>query len=340
MEIPEQPAAGDSSSTALKGSWVVEPSKQTGQVKVKLERSSGGRRSSNSTYVPATSLQGWTPSLSTSTTRERVRLLWRRDAGTFRLEGFVQSGKGSGTLTFDPDGEFAGELRRMGYADVDDEKLYLLASHDVGRAFIAELAAEYPRTTLDELVQMSIFGVDGAFIRALKELGYDHLKVDRLVGMRIHGVSPEFIRSLCMMGYKDLSLDQLVGMRIHGVTPEFIESFRPLGYFPLPVDKLVGMRIHGVTPEFVTSLNKIGYKNLPLDQLVGMRIRGISPELIAELKDLGYDHLPVEQLITMRIHGVSPEYIRSLQQAGWKGAPVGEMVKMRIHGIRPPAAAR
>lgn len=92
--------------------------------------------------------------------------------------------------------EFADEIARAGYANLDHDKL----------------------------VQFKIQGVTPEFIQQLRDLGYTHVAADDLVAMRIHGVSPEFIRRVNAAGYKRVPIEKLVQMRIFGIEPEMVKA--------------------------------------------------------------------------------------------------------------------
>src|SRR5689334_17850430 len=46
--------------------------------------------------------------------------------------------------------------------------------------------------SLDQLMQMRMFGVDSAFIREMREAGFGDLSLDKLIEMGVHGVDADF----------------------------------------------------------------------------------------------------------------------------------------------------
>ncbi|MGH9421319.1 MAG: hypothetical protein ACRD3J_15180, partial [Thermoanaerobaculia bacterium] len=211
-----------------------------------------------------------------------------RDAGTLHFTGSFQHGEGVGRFTFEPNVSYAATLRGLGVAasDLDDDRLFSLAMHDVSASFIQEM----------------------------QSLGYRE-EIGKYVAFRIHGATPQFVRDINALGYHP-DAGQLVAFRIHGATAEFIREIRALGYQP-DEHQLVAFRIHGVSPEFVKGMKELGVRDLDQDNLVALRIHGASTDYVRELRDLGYTNLSATELVQMRIHGVSSDYIRDLRSAGY-----------------------
>src|SRR5262249_18463239 len=75
-----------------------------------------------------------------------------REAGTFACEGYLKAGKGAGTFVFHARPEVAGQMRALGFGDVDDGKLFSMAVHDVGPRFAGEIQSTgIAVTTTDQL---------------------------------------------------------------------------------------------------------------------------------------------------------------------------------------------
>jgi hypothetical protein len=233
-----------------------------------------------------------------------------REAGTLHFTGTFQHGDGAGRFTFEPNSAYAATLRGLGIAanDLDDERLFTLAVHDVSSNFIKEMQSLGYREDLDQYVAFRIHGATPEFVREINALGYRPDGGD-LIAFRIHGATPAFIRDIRALGYQPDAAD-LVAFRIHGVSPEFIRGMKELGVLDLGSENLVALRIHGASVEYVRDLRDLGYRNLSADDLVSMRIHGVSPGYIRDLKNAGFANIPVEKLVEMKIHGIDAEYVR------------------------------
>jgi hypothetical protein len=239
--------------------------------------------------------------------RQDVHFVVTRDAGKIECEGFLNNGEGAGVFHFQPDPNYAREMRTLGFpVDGSGEE--------------------------DRQYSMAVMEVSLEFARQMKGEHLTDLDADKLIAFRIHGVDAAFIEGVRAAGLKISDSDKLVAFRIHGVTPQMISFLHQAGYSP-DEDTLIAMRIHGATPEWMTELKSRGYDHVDLEKLIAFRIHGVSPEFIEKLQGLGYSHPGPDELVAMRIHNVTPEYISQLRSRGMQNLSIDQLVSMRIHGI-------
>ncbi len=282
------------------GDWTLRKSNEPGKVEFSLIEHRRGGSSDHSSDWPASSFAGVDFS---KPGRQDVRFTVSRDAGKIECEGYLNNGEGAGIFHFQPDPNYAREMRALGFS-IDEDKLFTMAVMDV---------------SLD-------------FARQMKNEHIEGLDADKLIAFRIFGVTAAFIEQLRSEGLKISDAEKLVAFRIHGVTPEMVHALHQDGYSP-DEDNLIAMRIHGATPEWIADLKKRGYDHVDLDQLIAFRIHGVSPEFIEKLQSLGYSHPDPDELIAMRIHGVTPDYITAMRGRGMQNLSIDQLVSMRIHGI-------
>jgi hypothetical protein len=282
------------------GNWTIGKSDEPGKVEFSLiERHRDGNSSHESDW-PASSFPGVDFSKSG---RQDVHFTITRDAGKIECEGFLNDGAGAGIFHFQPDRNYAGEMRKLDFS-VDEDKQYSMAVQDVSLEFARQMRNEHlSDLDADKLIAFRIFGVDSAFIEDLRSAGLNVSGSDKLVAFRIHGVTPQMIRSLHQAGYSP-DEDTLIAMRIHGATPEWMEELKKRGYDHVDLEQLIAFRIHGVSPEFIEKLQGLGYKHPDPDELVAMRIHNVTPEYISDLRSRGMHDLSIDQLVSMRIHGI------------------------------------
>src|SRR5262249_53487458 len=106
--------------TAGRTKWRVENGGTAVFVQLSLQRSGQHGSGSSSPPVPIAELSGLTEA-QVETTGD-VRFTWKRDAGTFALEGRFQDGDGAGHFAFTPSPEYQADMKRRGYGAIDDEK--------------------------------------------------------------------------------------------------------------------------------------------------------------------------------------------------------------------------
>ena len=112
------------------------------------------------------------------------------------------------------------------------------------------------------------------------------LNQDQLMEMSIHGVNADYVRKMRGLGLGELSPEQLVEMKIHGVSAKFVEAMRELGYRDLKLGEVIEMSIHGVSADYVRKMKEQGFSDLTVGKLVEMQIHGLSPELVSEMRSL------------------------------------------------------
>ena len=264
--------AGVARAEEFKGTWTIRPAEDTGRVYFGLQHHMHGGTSNNESDWDLGEFMGLDLA-----TRDRhdVKFSIARDAGRFECDGFIREGEGAGVFHFMPNASYAKEMAAIGFPDVDDQKQFAMAVHDVSIAYAKEMKARnLKHLDTDKLLAFRIFRITDNFIRELRAEGLAADDADRLVAFKIHGVTPAMIHATRAAGL-DPSEEQLIAFRIHGVTPEFIEKVEAQGYQHPAPEQLVAMRIHGVTPEFIAGMKSRGMKDLTIDKLVNLKIHGI-----------------------------------------------------------------
>jgi hypothetical protein len=283
------------------GDWTIRHSEEADKVEFSLIEHHGGGTSSHESDWPASSFSGVDFS---KPGRQDVHFVISRDAGKIECEGFLNNGEGAGIFHFEPDANYAGEMRKLGFS-VDEEKQYGMAVQDVSLEFARQMKSEHLEDLdADKLIAFRIFRVDSAFIEELRSAGLKISDSDKLVAFRIHGVTPQMIRSLHQAGYSP-DEDTLIAMRIHGATPEWMEELKKRGYDHVDLEQLIAFRIHGVSPEFIDKLQHLGYSHPEPEELVAMRIHNVTPEYISDMRSRGMANLSIDQLVSMLIHGIN-----------------------------------
>lgn len=255
-------------------SWMVteREAPARGEVQFTITTKGSGSRSMTSHPVALAELQGLTTAQLSARSAQTVRFRLVRDAGVLSCEGSASRGKGIGDCDFQDSVGFARVLQQRGFGAPKAGQLFTLALHDVGGAYIDELARQRMATvSVDDLVRASQHGVTLGYLRAMQR--YRAGSLVALVRTRDHGVDPDFIGELAALGYRDLPLDALVRARDHGVDADYIRGLSAAGYRGLPMETLVRMRDHGVDVGFARRANAGGQRLEP-EALIRRRDRG------------------------------------------------------------------
>lgn len=174
-----------------------------------------------------------------------------QDAGTFEFEGTFRSGRGTGDFRFRPNRQFTSTLRSLavqGVGEVTDHQLKNLAYGGVGATAIREFKAlGFAPLTLENAIDLAIYGVTPNYVRELQSLGVgDASTIRGVIDLRIYNVSAEYVRELAALGYRGLSGERLSEMRRGRVTPAFIRSVHEAGYHNVSPELLIDMRKRGI----------------------------------------------------------------------------------------------
>jgi hypothetical protein len=304
-------AAARAGAGEIQGSWTARISKDPGKLYVSLRTD---RHDQMGSTFDRSTFSGLSSGDLESKAVVPVEFKMRREAGTLSFNGSFQNGRGEGDFTFASDPEYVRKLRSMGVrfgsTRGDDHELMNLALFDVSTAFIRSMRNVGYDETLDKYVAFRIFRVDPEYVREMASLGFDHLSADKLTETRIHGATPDYIRSMRAAG-DDLTLDQYIQSRIFQITPEYAQKIARAGYPDLDRDQLVQFRIQNVTPEFIEGLRAEGYSHLPAQKLVEMRIFNVTPSFIRRANQARGHRVPVDKLVEMRIFNLDPEDVKA-----------------------------
>jgi beta-lactamase regulating signal transducer with metallopeptidase domain len=226
---------------------------------------------------------------------------------------------------------FIDDMNKAGYRNLTADQLIALKIQGVDGAYVRGVREEGYQPTVDQLLAMRIHGVTPQYIDQFKERGWK-LTIDRLLAFRIHGVDPKQLDGMDKAGYK-MNPDQAIAMRIHGLTPELASNVAAMGLGKPTFDQLLAMRIHGIDAQFLSGMKEAGVRGLNLDNLLALKIHGADPAQIKEMAVLGYKDLSADQVVTARIHGVTPEFIREVQNHGFKNLTLDQIIKLKQYGI-------
>jgi hypothetical protein len=256
----------------LKGTWALEPTTDANRVHLALRHRSDRHNSNIEMDQPTSAFAGLdlaTPG------KHDVKFSMTRDAGRLDCEGYINDGEGAGTYRFTPDAKYVSAMSAVGFSDIDDNKQFAMALHDVSVEFAKQMKAEdLDNLDTDKLLAFRIFDVNPQFIREMRAAGLPAKDADKLIAFRVHGVKAKDVAAMRKSGI-EADENQLIAFRVHGVTPEYVAKVEKLGLGRVKPDQLVAMRVHGVTPEYIANLKSRGMKDLTIDKVVNLKIHGI-----------------------------------------------------------------
>ena len=84
--------------------------------------------------------------------------------------------------------EYIASMKAAGFGDIPSNKLIQLRIQNVTPELATSAKQQFPDITVDQLVQLQIFRINGPFIAEAKRLGLTPLTIDKLVRLRISGL--------------------------------------------------------------------------------------------------------------------------------------------------------
>jgi hypothetical protein len=84
--------------------------------------------------------------------------------------------------------DFVAGMKAAGFGNIPTKKLVTLRIQNVTPDFAKSVKAQFPDATVEDLVQMRIFNINGDFIANAKRHGFDNLTIQKLVKLRISGI--------------------------------------------------------------------------------------------------------------------------------------------------------
>lgn len=172
-----------------------------------------------------------------------------------------------------------------------------------------------PEDSLELLIAMHALGVDAAYVRELREAGYDGLSAGQLVELRATGVTGPYAGEMNAAGWGRLSPGDLARLGAVGVTTAWLEEMRGAGVRPATPEAATELRALGVDAAYIRSLEGVGLTGLSGELLGELRAHHVDADYVRELRAAGFAELTPEQLVRLRASGVDGELIQSRRRS-------------------------
>lgn len=252
--------------------WTATPGAAPGRVRLTIERTAPGSRSTDSDDIDAGRLKGLR-----SDADGPVHFALVEEAGRLDCSGIAARRQGAGDCRLTVDPRFSEALRQRGIGQPDDAEGFALVVHGVRLAFVDALIRSYGRPDLGQLIALSIHGADPAWLDGIAVARGPRPSVGELIAYRIHGVGGAWLAGLLQADpvLRHASAGEIIALRIHGATPEWARGMADAGFRDIPAGDLIALRIHGITPEFARAAARMD--RLGPGDLVALKITGRRP---------------------------------------------------------------
>lgn len=115
------------------------------------------------------------------------------------------------------------------------------------------------------------------------------------IALKLHGIDAAYVKMMRDLGFTDLTAQDLIAMKTHGVDPAFVREVRDLGFTDITVHGLISFKIHDIDAAYVRAIQATGFTAITPLELVSMKVHGIDGAFIQEMRDLGLDPATVLQ---------------------------------------------
>lgn len=269
-------------------------------------------------------------------------------------------------------GDYIAEIRKAGYPNVTASQLISFKSQGIDGKYIADVrsaaalpskvkpgAGEKPETkerkekaegkekaetdekpereevSANDIIAIKSLNIDPAYIRSLKEVGFDNLANHQLIAMKGQGITAEYIKGLQASGFKSLSANDIISIKALNIKPEYILSIKEAGYPNADPNQLIAMKSQGITAEYIRGLKAAGFKDLSANDVIAVKSQNITPEYIRSFEALGYKNISATDAIPLKSLHVTPEYVKSFLDMGYKNFSLNEAVAFKAQDITP-----
>ena len=230
-----------------------------------------------------------------------LRLVWKRDAGSFRFEG-VGGRRPGGKVRFEADASFAERWRALGLEPLSGNDALQLAIDDI---------------RLADAEQLSLMGV--------------RLAPGDMARLRSHGVSMNDLRAYQFAGLRP-DIEAVIRLNSHGIDARYVKGMIDAGVAKDDLDGIVRLHDQGVDAEYVRGLFASRLPGLDLDDVVRLHAHGVPAEYARAVVEIGPGRRDADDVARLHDHGVSAEFVRSLVQAGRRDLSVDEVIRAESLG--------
>lgn len=261
-----------------------------------------------------------------------LELTWRREAGTFRLQG--KGGwlfRPSGTFEFVPDTGYLARLDELGYESLKPRELLLVAKGDVTPEMIESIhSLGYSGVSLSELARLARQGVEPEYLRTARELDGE-VTLDDVLRLRSHGVSSETLSGYIAEGLTPAPAKAVIRLYTHGVDPAYAAAVGSGELDDEAVDRVITLHNHGLSVAYVDNARGAGLRNDDDREIIRLHNHGVGETTLLGYVETGIDD--VDDILRVYTHGITPDAAAALKAAGLQDASVDELIRLRNHGI-------
>ena len=234
----------------------------------------------------------------------------------------------------DPDDDDENNDRELGAGGkLTVDELISLRATGVTPEYVNSMRGLFPGLTLRQVTSLSALGVDAAFIKEMRDAGFDLKTAREATSLKAVGVTPEYLREMRAAGFQITSARDASSMRAVGVTPEYVREMRAAGFELKSAKDATSMRAVGVTPEYVQQMRAAGFEIKSAKDATSLSAVGVNPSWLRDMRAAGVKIDSAHDATSLRALGVTPEFVKKLAAAGYSNLSVRELSGLAAAGV-------
>ena len=312
------------------GEWRATHAPGRPTVRLEMRLDDGGSQVRYTTDLPAAELDGF-DAATFSTAGAPLRLSWKRDAGSFVLEG-KGGRRASGAVRFEPSAPFRESWSALGLPPVDDHDLFTMALAGV---------------RLTDLQRLKASGIDDLDARGVIELASDPdamrfvtelqgrgtpIRLREVFLLRNHGLGPETFHEYAQSGL-DAGTEEIVRLHDRGVDPDYVASVLRSGVGARELEAIERLHDHGVPTEYVAGIRTSGLGDIGADAVIRLHDQGIDVDYVHGIVDSKLSGGDIEGIVRLHAHGVPVEYARAVAEYGPGDRAAEDAIRLHDTGV-------
>jgi len=192
------------------------------------------------------------------------------------------------------------------------------------------------RVTYAQIEQLLCMGIDGDYVRRVREIAFPGVTVGELMTLRTSGVSLELLEALHGAGYCGYTVDDVTALAFHGVTPSYVTGLIESGIKPDGLEAIAALKLQGVTAEFARGVGDYGFAQLSNEDVVNLRMFGVTGDYLQSLHNAGLTCLSTDDILLLRQYGISADYAKTVVTSGFCGIRAEDLIALHVAGVTGP----
>ena len=282
------------------------------------------------TDVPTGELEGF-DAASFSKSGAPVRIAWKRDAGSFVLDG-TGGRHPAGSVRFEPSASFRESWRGLGLEPLGDGDLFTMAISGVQLAVVQDLVAEgADHLDAGDVIELARDPDAMRWVKELKGRGAP-IRLRDVFLLRNHGLSPGTYRDYLQSGV-EADVEEIVRLHDRGVDAAYVKDLLQAGVRAHDLEGIERLHAHGVAADYVARIGTSELRETGVDGITRLHDQGVGDDYVHDVTASGLTGVTLEGIVRLHAHGVPADYVRIVADYGPGDRAVDDAILLHDSGV-------